>query len=154
MEDILNSGKLELLYDDSDVPLYLHYNGSETNPDLTLAFADISDAAGKEGAGAGVLCDVFSFYLHGGSHTTDFDGEVEAICLALQQLSGRLSPLDKAVILSDLSSALQALASNLTKQRARVQSCKALLSRIQTKVVFQWVPSHCGLQGNEMANLL
>ncbi|XP_035222883.1 uncharacterized protein LOC118195667 [Stegodyphus dumicola] len=107
-----------------------------------------------QGAGAGVFCDLTSFYLHVGSHTTHFDGEVEAIHLALQQLFSHLSPLDKAVSLSDSSSALQALESNLGKHSACVHSFRELLSRIQTKIAFQWVPSHCGPWGNKMVDLL
>ncbi|GFX12774.1 hypothetical protein TNCV_3437481 [Trichonephila clavipes] len=52
------------------------------------------------------------------------------------------------------SSAFQALASIHDKQSSRVQSCRELLSIIPTKVVLQWVNSHCGLWGNEMAELL
>ncbi|GFX45006.1 hypothetical protein TNCV_3430551 [Trichonephila clavipes] len=98
----------------------------------------------EEGAGARVFCDLYSFYSHVGSHTTHYDGEIEAIHLALHQFSARLSTPDKAVILSDSSSAIQALVSNQDKT-ARAQDCRKLLSRIPTKVVFQWVPSHCGL---------
>ncbi|GFX45267.1 transposable element Tcb2 transposase [Trichonephila clavipes] len=65
-------------------------------------------------AGAGVFCDLFSFYLHVDSHTTHYDGEIEAIHLALHQLSARLSTPDKAVILS--SSALRILASKQDKK--------------------------------------
>ncbi|XP_035225309.1 uncharacterized protein LOC118197864 [Stegodyphus dumicola] len=67
----------------------------------------------SQGAGAGIFCDLFPFYVHVGSHTTHFDGEVKAIHLALQQLSACFSLVDKAAILLDLSSALQALANNL-----------------------------------------
>ncbi|GFR23386.1 hypothetical protein TNCT_167361 [Trichonephila clavata] len=47
MEDLLNSDKLEILYNVSAIPIYLHYNGSGTNPNLTFASADISDFARK-----------------------------------------------------------------------------------------------------------
>ncbi|GFX65144.1 probable RNA-directed DNA polymerase from transposon X-element [Trichonephila clavipes] len=43
---------MELLYDDSDIPTYLHYNGNGTNPDLTLASVDIADDVERE-----VICD-------------------------------------------------------------------------------------------------
>ncbi|GFU67164.1 hypothetical protein TNCV_1183541 [Trichonephila clavipes] len=43
---------MELLYNDSDIPTYLHYNGNGTNPDLTLASADIADDVERE-----VICD-------------------------------------------------------------------------------------------------
>ncbi|GFQ77185.1 hypothetical protein TNCT_660351 [Trichonephila clavata] len=48
MEDLLNSDKLELLYNESNIPTYLHYNGTGTNLDLTFASADISDVAERE----------------------------------------------------------------------------------------------------------
>ncbi|GFS48441.1 putative RNA-directed DNA polymerase from transposon X-element [Trichonephila clavipes] len=46
-----------------------------------------------QGAGIGVFSHLFSFYLHAGPLTTHFDGEVEAIHIALQQLAVRLPPL-------------------------------------------------------------
>ncbi|GFV83855.1 probable RNA-directed DNA polymerase from transposon BS [Trichonephila clavipes] len=52
MEDILIADQMELLYDDSDIPTYLHYNGNGTNPDLTLASADTADDVERE-----VICD-------------------------------------------------------------------------------------------------
>ncbi|GFW74232.1 uncharacterized protein LOC103524116 [Trichonephila clavipes] len=36
----------------------------------------------------------------------------------------------------------------------RVQNCRELLGKIKGKIVFQWVPSHCGLWGNERADFL
>ncbi|GFW77136.1 hypothetical protein TNCV_2725661 [Trichonephila clavipes] len=51
-------------------------------------------------------------YVCMGSHLTLYDSEIEVIPLVLHQLSVRLSTSDTAVILSDLSSDLQALARN------------------------------------------
>ncbi|GFV42614.1 uncharacterized protein LOC103524116 [Trichonephila clavipes] len=36
----------------------------------------------------------------------------------------------------------------------RVQNCRELLGKIKGKIVFQWVPSHCGLWGHERADFL
>ncbi|GFV07541.1 putative RNA-directed DNA polymerase from transposon X-element [Trichonephila clavipes] len=47
----------------------------------------------SQGAGIGVFSHLFSFYLHAGPLTSHFDGEVEAIHIALQQLAVRLPPL-------------------------------------------------------------
>ncbi|GFX91064.1 uncharacterized protein LOC103524116 [Trichonephila clavipes] len=33
-------------------------------------------------------------------------------------------------------------------------NCRELLGKIKGKIVFQWVPSHCGLWGNERADFL
>ncbi|GFU86223.1 uncharacterized protein TNCV_368791 [Trichonephila clavipes] len=104
-----------------------------------------------QGAGIGVFSHLF-FYLHAGPLTTHFDGEVEAIHIALQKLAVRLPPIEKAVILSDSTSALQALSNYNENNCLRVQNCRELLGKIKGKIVFQWVPSHCGLWGNERAD--
>ncbi|GFS93898.1 uncharacterized protein LOC103524116 [Trichonephila clavipes] len=91
-----------------------------------------------QGAGIGVFSHLFSFYLHAGPLTTHFDGEVEAIHIALQQLAVRLPPIERAVILSDSTSALQALSNYNENNCLRVQNCRELLGKIKGKIVFQW----------------
>ncbi|GFX24818.1 uncharacterized protein LOC103524116 [Trichonephila clavipes] len=80
-----------------------------------------------QGAGIGVFSHLFSFYLHAGPLTTHFD---------------------------DSTSALQALSNYNQNNCVRVQNCRELLGKIKEKIVFQWVPSHCGLWGNETADFL
>ncbi|GFW54403.1 uncharacterized protein LOC103524116 [Trichonephila clavipes] len=91
-----------------------------------------------QGAGIGVFSHLFSFYLHAGPLTTHFDGEVEAIHIALQQLLFIFPPIERAVILSDSTSALQALSNYNENNCLRVQNCKELLGKIKGKIVFQW----------------
>ncbi|GFX27253.1 uncharacterized protein LOC103524116 [Trichonephila clavipes] len=55
---------------------------------------------------------------------------------------------------SDSTSALQALSNYNENNCLRVQNCRELLGKIKGKIVFQWVPSHCGLWGNERADFL
>ncbi|GFW47745.1 uncharacterized protein LOC103521360 [Trichonephila clavipes] len=93
-----------------------------------------------QGAGIGVFSHLF-FYLHAGPLTTHYDGEVEAIHIALQQLAVRLPPIERAVILSDSTSALQALSNYNENNCLRVRNCRELLGKIKGKIVFQWVPS-------------
>ncbi|GFV11996.1 uncharacterized protein LOC103524116 [Trichonephila clavipes] len=107
-----------------------------------------------QSADIGVFSHLFSFYLHAGPLTTPFDGEVEAIHISLQQLAVRLPPFERAVILSDSISAFQALSNYNENNCLRVQNCRELLGKIQGKIVFQWVPSQCGLWGNERADFL
>ncbi|GFT11389.1 uncharacterized protein LOC103524116 [Trichonephila clavipes] len=52
------------------------------------------------------------------------------------------------------TSALQALSNYNENNCLRVQNCRELLGKIKGKIVFQWVPSHCGLWGNERADFL
>ncbi|GFX14197.1 uncharacterized protein LOC103524116 [Trichonephila clavipes] len=80
-----------------------------------------------QGAGIGVFSHLFSFYLHAGPLTTHFD---------------------------DSTSALQALSNYNENNCLRVQNCRELLGKIKGKIVFQWVPSHCGLWGNEREDFL
>ncbi|GFW21488.1 uncharacterized protein LOC103524116 [Trichonephila clavipes] len=54
----------------------------------------------------------------------------------------------------DSTSALQALSNYNENNCLRVQNCRELLGEIKGKIVFQWVPSHCGLWGNERADFL
>ncbi|GFU70847.1 uncharacterized protein LOC103524116, partial [Trichonephila clavipes] len=90
-----------------------------------------------QGAGIGVFSHLFSFYLHAGPLTTHFDGEVEAIHIALQQLAVRLPPIERAVILSDSTSALQALSNYNENNCLRVQNCRELLGKIKGKINFR-----------------
>ncbi|GFU83893.1 uncharacterized protein LOC103524116 [Trichonephila clavipes] len=80
-----------------------------------------------QGAGIGVVSHLFSFYLHAGPLTTHFD---------------------------DSTSALQALSNYNENNCLRVQNYRELLGKIKVKIVFQWVPSHCCLWGNERADFL
>ncbi|GFT78443.1 hypothetical protein NPIL_599451 [Nephila pilipes] len=52
-------------------------------------------------AGASVFRHSFSFYLHVGTFTNQFDRELEAIHVALQQLAVHLDTFERAVIFSD-----------------------------------------------------
>ncbi|GFW69577.1 uncharacterized protein LOC103524116 [Trichonephila clavipes] len=54
----------------------------------------------------------------------------------------------------DSTSALQALSNYNENNCLRLQNCRELLGKIKGKIVFQWVPSHCGLWGNERADFL
>ncbi|GFR14436.1 hypothetical protein TNCT_454611 [Trichonephila clavata] len=84
--------------------------------------------------GAGVFCDIFHFTCMSALIRLIITAKNQPIHLSFYQLSARLSTTDKAVSLSDSSSALQALASNQDKQSSRVQSCRELLSRILTRL--------------------
>ncbi|GFS96119.1 hypothetical protein TNCV_2709891, partial [Trichonephila clavipes] len=120
---------MELLYNDSDIPTYLHYNGNGTNPDLTLASADIADDVERElletintrfppeewlhiytdgspldfaqGAGIGVLVTSSPFYA--GPLTTHFDvtSPICVLCDTGQDMTA--AHLDECSALNDLN---------------------------------------------------
>jgi hypothetical protein len=43
MEEFISANNVQLFYGTEDPPTYLHYNGSTTNPELTLASPDIAE---------------------------------------------------------------------------------------------------------------
>ncbi|GFX88338.1 transposable element Tc3 transposase [Trichonephila clavipes] len=92
-----------------------------------LIYTDGSLLDFAQGAGIGVFSHLFSFYLYTGPLTTHFD---------------------------DSTSALQALSNYNENNCLRVQNCIELTGKIKGKIVFQWLPFHCGLWGNERADFL
>jgi hypothetical protein len=54
--------------------------------------ASVTDENGKR---AGIYCKLFSFYWSLGQHTTHFDGQIEAVNIALRQLFGRVGSFKK-----------------------------------------------------------
>jgi ribonuclease HI len=104
---------------------------------------------------AGIYFKMFSFYLSLGQHSTHFDGEIEAMNTALMQLFGRIGSFGKAVIFSDSSAAIQLIANFdalPSKRVPEIHSSIKLLQGPQKDIKFQWIPSPCGVMGNEMAD--
>jgi ribonuclease HI len=76
---------------------------------------------------------------------------------ALMQLFGRTGSFEKAVIFSDSSAAIQLIAkldALPSKRVTEIHSSIKLLQGLQKDIKFQWIPSHCGVMGNEMAYYL
>ena len=48
MMDFLSSNTIDLIYNNNDIPTFLHYCGSTTNPDLTITSSDISSDASRK----------------------------------------------------------------------------------------------------------
>ncbi|XP_035212691.1 ribonuclease H-like [Stegodyphus dumicola] len=107
-----------------------------------------------QGARSGVFSKIFSFYIPVGAYSTHSDGELKAIHVALQQLSLRQSSIRRAVVLSDSTSVIQAISSYQECKNTCVQQCQEVIKELSHKISFQWVPSHCGIYGNEMADML
>jgi ribonuclease HI len=105
---------------------------------------------------AGIYCKSFSFYLSLGQHATHSDGEMEAMNTALMQLFGRTGSFEKAVIFSDSSAAIQSIAKldALPSKRVAEIHSSIKLQGLQKDTKFQWIPSHCGVMGNEIADYL
>jgi ribonuclease HI len=92
-----------------------------------------------------------------GNNRTSFDGETTAINKGLHQLLLRPMAFKKAVLLVDSKAAIQAIDTNKQATSQTVNEARKtikLLNRQGKTVVFQWVPSHVGIHGNEKADLL
>ncbi|KAJ4446816.1 hypothetical protein ANN_13514, partial [Periplaneta americana] len=110
----------------------------------------------RESAGAGVTCCLFSLYRSLGYGTTSFDGEIIAICECLRNLLCHINKFRNAVILSDSKAAILSIVSKHTpsSQTAEITKMLSQLISLNKRIVFQWIPSHCGILGNENADAL
>jgi len=63
--------------------------------DWLRAYTDGSQADKANSAGAGVHCQLFLHYATVGINKSNFDGELGAICLAVQQLFKQFLPTAK-----------------------------------------------------------
>jgi hypothetical protein len=70
-------------------------------------------------AGAGVHCKIFHQYATVGVNKSNFDGEIEALCLALQQLLYRLQVFERVVVIVDSKLAIRAVFSNCQPNQRR-----------------------------------
>jgi ribonuclease HI len=120
-------------------------------------YTDGSHTDKNGNAGAGIHCKLFSFCLTLGQQATHFDGELEAMNIALRELFSRIGSFKKAVIFSDSTAAIRSLAKVDAPPSNRVKEIHSSIKQLKghhKDIKFQWVPSHCGVLGNEMADYL
>ena len=90
-------------------------------------------------SGAGITCTLFSFYQPVGHYTTNFDAEIIAIHISLQQLLYRIDKFQQVVILSDSKAAVYSINSN-KKMSIKIKECHKMieqLQKLQKKVLLQ-----------------
>ncbi|GFU36230.1 uncharacterized protein LOC103524116 [Nephila pilipes] len=104
----------------------------------------------------GVYCKHFSHCLSLGTTKYAFDDEVEAIRVALTYSNARLPLFDQDVIFSDSQAAIMAIANcSQAPSSMSIMQCRSLMGEMREKyktIVLQWIPSHCGIPGNEKAD--
>lgn len=112
----------------------------------------------KEGnVGMGIYSKIFCFYQTLGPYHSNFEGEVEAIRIAVNQLNNFLHAFNKAVIFCDSKAAILAVANLQDPKTVQVKEIQEIIKSIQEKnkkIAIQWIPAHCGLDGNEKADFL
>ena len=89
-----------------------------------------------------------------GQHSTNYRAEAHALHLAAHTLNQEEALPNQTVFLTDCRSVLQSLQ---TRERDQIlQDIKQELHNLSSKttVVLQWIPSHCGISGNEEADRL
>ena len=95
---------------------------------------------------------LLSLQQTGPAFTSSFETEVWALLLAVLWLRENGEAEDRFLICSDSRSALSALAGSVGKPHSLVVGLRAELDQVPSMVDLQWIPGHCGLSGNELAN--
>ena len=89
-----------------------------------------------------------------GKQSSNYRAELQALIKATQHLIETREQDRSIVILTDSLSALQALSSGSTESSLKqLQDNSRILSQ-KNNVVFQWIPAHVGIPGNEAADKL
>jgi ribonuclease HI len=106
-------------------------------------------------SGAGVYCNGQLYSIGLPFETSSTTAELVAIREALRHLL--LLRVDTHVILTDSMSALSAIASDtMGVNPLLVRDIQLLIIKLKqhgSSIGFQWVPSHCGIEGNEKADM-
>ena len=105
-----------------------------------------------------------SFYIPGlkvqkyfrlNSHISIFSAELWAILEALSYINNLPNPPISMVIYTDSLSSLMALQGNPSNRTELLLEIRFLLHQIIIKgtfIIFAWIPSHCGIPGNDQAD--
>lgn len=119
------------------------------------AYTDGSCTAGIEDGGAAAVItrgsarnpqEIKIIKKRGKKYTCSFDEESTAMEMALDWIAQYFCI--KAVICTDCKSLLQAIESETPNTLA----IREKLGRTGCQIVLQWIPSHCGIPGNELAD--
>ena len=118
-------------------------------------FTDGSATNAVTNTGAGILAHFpggqkVSASVAAGKHCSNYRAETEAIIQAAYIVQASDHDCKQVVFLSDALSVLQAYQNhklpNLTKALQQVETTR--------RAVLQWIPAHCGILGNEQADIL
>ena len=124
----------------------------------THAYTDGSAAEATRDGGGGVYIryndGTAQITIAIGKYSTNFKAEAEALKKAAIKIRNNL-PRTKpnVVIFTDALSVLSKLQNPHQKDLSEVETALVDLAA-QTNLILQWIPAHCGIQGNEQADRL
>ena len=135
----------------------MDYLESIYNPDSwTEVYTDGSSIEATKDGGAGVYIKYNDsearFAYATGKFSTNYKAESMAMKNAAEELmrnSNNIKP--NIVILTDALSVLEGLENTKEKELDPLREALAKLGS-KTKLVLQWIPAHCGIPGNEIAD--
>lgn len=119
---------------------------SEAYSNAEVYYTDGSKLANR--VGVGVFGSDTEISLRLPSQCTVFTAESAAIYLAAKKQTDRMK-----LIVSDSASAITAICSD-TNKHPFIQAAQNLLANTKKQATLMWVPSHCGILGNEHADRL
>ena len=83
--------------------------------------------------------------------TSSFETEITALTLATEYLAS-LEHCPPTIICTDSQASLTALLDSGKKDSMKTAALRKSLNSLMSPTLLQWIPGHCGLQGNEWAD--
>ncbi|XP_036143172.1 uncharacterized protein LOC118645672 [Monomorium pharaonis] len=136
----------------------------ELSENSLIIYTDGSSGEQCTSVGAGLVFEEheIGYYISLPKQCSIFSAEAFAIKTAMELAMNKSIDRDNVIIFSDCKSVLQALKNNRLDvyQNKYILEIKRLHSRFKKstnnkkKMIFVWIPSHRGLTGNELADML
>ena len=136
-----------------------HLNNCYPSNSWTQVFTDGSSENAVQNGGGGILIkfpsgNKINKSIATGKNSTNFRAEACAILNAAKHLNSIDEIPTQTVILSDCKSVLQSLQGDQENKTIRETINELKLLQQRTTLILQWIPSHCGISGNEEADKL
>ena len=136
----------------------------ELGPADAVAYTDGSAKGGTKNGGSGLHITIKHITTEGthaaGLHSSSYKAEIVALAFALNKLNTLKMPTrPKIHIYTDSQSSVKQLQEGSHAQNGEYeyliwQSLNSITRRLSASITIQYVPGHCGLPGNELADSL